>query len=74
MDCICSVKYEAFFTVARPFLDARKKIHDFFWYLCVFKMKLNNFLVGSFLIGIGLVIEFQLQSEITKSFSSTNTL
>ena len=29
-----------------------------FFYLCVFKMKSNNFLVGSFLIGIGLVIGF----------------
>ena len=77
LDYICSEKYEAFFTIARPFLDTRKKIHEFFWYYCVFKMKLNNFLVGSFLIGIGLVIGFQLQSEITQileSFSSTNTL
>ena len=42
-----------------------------------FKMKLNNFLVVSFLIGIGLVIEFQLQSAITQileSFFNTNTL
>ena len=23
LDCICSVKYGAFFTVARPFLDRR---------------------------------------------------
>ena len=40
-------------------------------------MKLNNFLVGSFLIGVGLAIGFQLQSEIIQileSFSSTNTL
>ena len=39
-------------------------------------MKLKDFLVESFLIGIGLVIGFQLQSEITQileSFSSTNT-
>ena len=32
LDCICSVKHEAFFIVARLFLDTRKKIHDFFWY------------------------------------------
>ena len=39
-------------------------------------MKLNNFLVGSFLIGIDLVIGFQLQSAITQileSFLNTNT-
>ena len=40
-----------------------KKIHDFLVLLC-FKMKLNNFLVESFLIGIDLVIGFQLQSAI----------
>ena len=40
-------------------------------------MKLNNFLVESFLIGIGLVIGFQLQNAITQileSFLNTNTL
>ena len=71
MDCICSVKYGAFFAVARPILDRRKKFHDIFWYKCFFKMVLNNFLVGSFLSEIGLVIEFDLQSpfiEILKSF------
>ena len=49
----------------------------YFWYKCVFKMKLNNFLVGSFLIGIGLVIGFQLQSaiiQILESLLNTNTL
>ena len=30
LDCICSVKYGAFFTVARPFLDRRNLFHDFF--------------------------------------------
>ena len=42
-----------------------------------FKMKLDNFLVGSFLIGIGLIIGFQLQNAITQileSFLNTNTL
>ena len=40
-------------------------------------MKLKNFLVGSFSSGIGLVIEFHLQSAFTKileSFLKTNTL
>ena len=40
-------------------------------------MKLNKFLVESFLIGIGLVIGFQFQSAITQileSFLNTNTL
>ena len=40
-------------------------------------MKLNNFLVGNFLSGIGLVIEFHLQSTfiaILESFLNTNTL
>ena len=45
LECICSVKYGAFFTIARAFLDTRKNFHDFFWYKCVFKMKFNNFLV-----------------------------
>ena len=30
LDYICSIKYEAFFTIARSFLDTRKKINDFF--------------------------------------------
>ena len=33
-------------------------------------MKLINFLVGSFLIGIGLIIRLQLQSAITQIFKS----
>ena len=51
--------------------------NDFFGYLCVFKMKLNNYQVESFLIGIDLVIELQLQSAITQileSFLNSNTL
>ena len=79
LDCICNVKYEVIFTLARAFLNTKKKkkFIIFFWYKCVFKMKLKNFLVGSFLIRIGFVIGFQLQSEVTQileSFSSTNTL
>ena len=76
MDCICTIKYGALLTLARPFLDRRKKIHDFL-VLVFFKMKLNNFLVGRFLSEIGLVIEFHLQSAFTKileSFLSTSTL
>ena len=30
LDYICNVKYEAFFTIARPFLDRRNSFHDFF--------------------------------------------
>ena len=40
-------------------------------------MNFNISLVGSFLVGIGSVIEFQLQSAITQileSFFNTNTL
>ena len=77
LDCICNAKYGAFFTLARPFLDTIKFFHDFFWYWCVFMMKLNNFLVGSFLSGIGLVIGFHLQSAITQILETlldTNTL
>ena len=33
-------------------------------------MKLNNFLAGSFLSGIGLVIEFHFQSAFTKILKS----
>ena len=76
LDYICNVKYGAFFTIARPFLDTKKN-YDFFWYQCVFKMKLNNFLVEIFLIGIGLGIRFQLQSAITQILETslnTNTL
>ena len=70
LDYICSVKYGAFSTVARPFLDRRKKFHHFFLYRYFSEMKLKNFLVGSFLSGIGLVIEFHLQSSITKILES----
>ena len=42
----------------------------FFLYKCFFKMKLNNFLVGSFLSGIVLVIEFHLQSAIIEILES----
>ena len=30
LDYICSVKYGAFFTIARPFLDRRSFFNDFF--------------------------------------------
>ena len=43
---------------------------NFFMNFWVFKMKLNNFLVGSFLIGIGLVMGFQHQSAITQILES----
>ena len=75
LDYICSVKYETFFTIARLYLDTRKKFMILFGN-SVFKMKLDNSLVRSFLIGIGLVIGFQLQREITQileSISSTNS-
>ena len=58
LDCICSVKYEAFFIVARPFFDTRNFFHDFFSTSVFLKVKLNNFLVRSLLIGIDLVIKF----------------
>ena len=48
LDCVCNVKYGAFFTIVRPFLITRNFFHDFFGYYCVFKMKFNNFLVESF--------------------------
>ena len=52
--------------------------HDFFVNnMIFFNLKFKNFLVGSFLIGIDLVIGFQLQSAITQileSFLNTNTL
>ena len=50
-------------------------LHDFLLYYYFFKMKLKNFLVASFVSGIGLVIEFLHQSaftEILKSFLKTN--
>ena len=49
------IKYGARPFFARPILG-HKFFHYYFLYYCVFKMKLNNFIVGSFLIGIGLVI------------------
>ena len=30
LDYICTVKYGAFFTIARPFLNRRNFFHDFF--------------------------------------------
>ena len=77
LDYICSIKNGAVFTIARSLLDTRNFFHDFFCYKCVFEMKLKNFLIGSFLIGIGLMIGFQLQSaiiQILESFFNTNTL
>ena len=77
LDCFCRVKYGAFFTVEGHFWVQEKTIHEFFVTNVFFKTKLNNFLVGSFLIGIGLVIGFRLQSAITQileSFLNTNTL
>ena len=64
MDYICNVKYGTYFTLAMPFLDTINSFHGFFGYHYVFKMMSNNFLVESFLIGIVLVIGFQLQSAI----------
>ena len=48
-----------------------------FWYQCVCKMRLNNFLVRIFLNEISLIIKFQLQSaiiQILESFFNTNIL
>ena len=77
LHCNCSVKYGAFFTIASPFSDRRNFFYDFFCTNVFFKMKLNNFLVKSFLIGMGLIIKFHLQSafiEILESFHKTYTL
>ena len=41
MDYICSVKYGAFFTIARPFLDTRNFFQDFFGSSVFLKMKLT---------------------------------
>ena len=74
---ICRVKYGTFFTIARPFLDTNFFFMIFLVLVSFFIMKLNNFLVGSFLIKTGLVIGFQLQSAIIQnleSFLNTNTL
>ena len=61
LDYICNVKYGAFFTISRPFLNTRNFFHNYFFGTSVlFKLKLNNFLVGSFLSGISLVVEFHL--------------
>ena len=54
MDYSCNVKYGAFFTIARPFLDRRNFYHEFFFgtnvflnegkQLCSWKFfKLNRF-------------------------------
>ena len=56
LDCICSVKYGAFFTSARPFLDRRIFFHDFVFVLVFFQDEVEHFQVGSFLSGIGLII------------------
>ena len=51
------VKYGTFFTIARPFFDTRIFFMISFG-TNIFKMNFSNFLVGSLLIGIGLVEGF----------------
>ena len=65
LDCICSVKYEAFFTIARPFLIEE----NFFMisFVLVFSQdEVEQLSSWKFLCGIGLVIEFHLQSAFTE--------
>ena len=65
-------KIWSIFNYCKAFLDTRIFFYNLFWVLVFSKMKLKNNLVGSFSSGIGLVIEFHLQSvnfiEILESF------
>ena len=68
---------EHFSLLQGHFWIQEKKFMIFFGSNVCFKMKVNNILAGSFLIGIDLVIGFQLQNAITQileSFLNTNTL
>ena len=52
MDYIAMYDLGHFSLLQGHFWIQEKKIHDFFGYQCVFKMKLNNFLVASFLLDV----------------------
>ena len=70
LDSICSVKYGAFFTIPRPFLD-RRKFFMIFFVLVFFQDEVEQLSRWKIFSGIGMVIEFHLQSifiEILESF------
>ena len=59
-----------FFIVARPFLDRRNFFHDFFFGLVFFQDEVEQLSSWKFFSGIGLVIEFHLQSAFTEILES----
>ena len=63
MDYFPFVNFLAVFTIARLFFEPRNFFDDFFWCKGIIRIVVNNFLVCDFLIAIGLLVVFSLQSE-----------
>ena len=57
------VNFLAVFTIARLFFEPRIFFDDCFWCKGIIRMDVNNFLVDDFLIAIGLLVVFSLQSK-----------
>ena len=60
LDYFSFVNCLAVFTIARLLFEPRYFFDEFFWYNRVFEMKMNNFLVGDFLIAIRWLVDFPL--------------
>ena len=63
LDYFPFVNFLTVFTIARQFFEPRIFFDDLFWCKGTIRMDVNNFLVGDFLIAIGLLVVFSLQSE-----------
>ena len=63
LDYFSFVNFMAVFTIARLLYEPINFFDEFFWCKGVLEIKVNNFLVGDFLIAIGLLVVFSLQSE-----------
>ena len=63
LDYFPFVHFLAVFIIARLFFEPRYFFDVFFWCKGILRMDVNNFLVGDFLIAIGLLVVFSLQSK-----------
>ena len=63
LDYFPFVNFLTVFTIARLFFEPRNFFDKCFWCMSIVGMNVNNFLVGEFLIAIGLLVVFSLQSE-----------
>ena len=63
LDYFPFVNFLTVFTIARLFFEPRNFFDDFFGCKDITRMDVHNFLVGNFLIAIGLLVVFSLQSE-----------